>query len=316
MAKISVILPLKNPDADLKKVVYSVLNQNFQDFHLFIIANNDINFSLGDKISLIKLTGDYHISQLLNFGIKYADSEYICFLNPNDLLLYNALKIRFDEFQKNNKLVACYGFGIDTDIDYQVKQNQNYEYFTDQNTSLPKNNIKTVLSGDMNLSISSLMLRKNIFENIELFNPYLKTTYSWDFIIKLFANYENEICQIKDPIYISREEECSIKQNNQKYFVEYLKESTCILDNFFNDLELTEKLKELKFQCFKNLYSYMFFILVEYFPYNFWLRFYLLISYLKKNQEFDNKLVEVWFISLLLNSLTLAKRNYLSGKLA
>ncbi|MDD3014052.1 MAG: glycosyltransferase family 2 protein [Candidatus Gastranaerophilales bacterium] len=315
MAKISVIIPFKNSDADIKKVVYSVLNQNFQDFHLLIVTDEDINIPFNNKISIIKLNNEYNTSQLLNIGIKQSNSDYICFLGPNDLLLYDALKLRYEEFQRNKSLIACYAFGIDTDFDYQIKQNQNYEYFTQKNVNLPENNIKAVLSGAINLSVSSFMIKKEVFKNIE-FNPLLKTTYVWDFIIRLFNNYEGEICQIFDPVYISSEEEYNIRQNNQKYFIEYLKESNYILDNFFNNLELTDKFKDLNLQCFKNLYSYMFFILVEYFPYNFWLRFYLLVSYLKKNKQFDNKLMDFWFIGILINSLTVAKKNFLTKKFA
>jgi len=315
MAKISVIIPVKNPASDIKKVVYSVLNQNYQDFQLLIVTNDDINLPFNNKISVIKFTNEYNTPQLLNLGVKQSNSEYICFLNPNDLFLYNALKLRYEKFQKNSNPIACYGFGIDTDINYQVKKNQNYEYFTKKDVNLPDNDIKTALSGDINLSISSLMVKKEVFENIE-FNTYLKTTYVWDFIIRLFNNYESRICQILDPIYISSEEEYNIVYNNQKYFIEYLKESNYILDNFFNNSQVSDKFKDLNIQCFKNLYSYMFYILIEYFPHNFWLRFYLLISYLKKNKQFENKLIDFWFIATLINSLTIAKKHILTKKFA
>jgi hypothetical protein len=247
-----------------------------KDFNILIVTTRNISLPVSNKIEIIRLNNEQTIPLLLNIGIKENTSEYVCFLNPNDLLLFNALKIRYEEFQKYENIAACYGLGIDTDINYQVKQNLNYEYFTQPNIILPKNDIRQILSMDINLSISSLMMKKEVSKSIE-FNPFLKTTYVWDFIIRLFSNYEEKVCQISDPVYISREEEYNIKYNNQKYFIEYLKEATYILDNYFSNPDMPDKLKDLNIQCFKNLYSYLFFILVEYFPYNFWLRFYLLI---------------------------------------
>jgi|GEM_PF-3394745 len=311
MAKINVIIPYKTSGTDINKTVYSVLNQNFQDFEVLVISDNDVSLPPDKKLKNIKLNGKHNIPQLLNFGIKYSNSGLICFLNPNDLLLYNALKLRYEKFLQHPTIAACYGFGIDTDIDYKVKYNQSYEYFINYKPDLPENSIRTVLSGDISISVSSLMLRRDIFDGA-WFNPFLKNAYTWDFIIRLFNRYEGEICQISDPVYISREEEYSIKHNNQKYFIEYLKESNYILDAFFNSTETSDKLKNLNLECFKNLYSYMFYILIEYFPLNFWLRFYLLISYLKKNRQLDNKLIDLWFIAALINSLSVSKKQLLS----
>jgi len=315
MAKISVIIPFKDSSADIKKVLYSVLNQNMQDFNILIVTDMDIDLPLSSKINIIKSDKEQNVSQMLNIGIKQTSSEYICLLNPNDLFLYNALKLRYEEFQKDKSLFVCYGLGIDTDINYQIKQNINYEYFVQKDISFPGNDINAVLSMDMNLSMSSLMFRKEVADNIE-FNPLLKSTYLWDYFIRLFANYENKICQISDPIYISRDEEHNIRGNNQKYFIDFSKESIYVLDCYFSKGNITEELKEVHIQCFKNLYSYLFFILVEYFPYNFWLRFYLLISYLKKNKQFNNKLIDFWFIAILINSISLTKKRLFSNQFA
>jgi hypothetical protein len=306
MHKISIIIPL-NTSKKINKVIYSALNQNYQDFQILIITDKNIDLIQNKKITVIKVQKNCNIPTLLNIGIEASDSKYVCFLNPNDLLLYNALKNRYQEFQKNNDLAVCYGFGIDTDNDYQVIQNQNYQYFSD-NIRLPENNIRTALSSEMDLSFSSFMIKKDILMNLK-FDPALKTTYIWDFIIKLFNNYGENICQINEPVYISSEN----KYNNQSNFINYLKEANNLLDDYFKKA-IQEN--DFNINCFRRLYYYMFSILIEYYPSNFWLRFYLLASYLNKNKQLENKLFEFWFLCVLFNSVTVAKNSLLKQKIA
>ncbi|EKE04160.1 MAG: Glycosyl transferase, group 2 family protein [uncultured bacterium] len=301
MYNISVIIPVIEEFKDLNKIIQSVLNQNYQDFQVIVVSNCKIEKPVVDpRIQYINLYYAKNIPELLNKSINYINTELTCFINPNDLLLYNALELRLQKFRNNHALVACYGFGFDTDCDYQVKCNHNYEYFYN-NENLPSNNLKSVLQGDIRPTISSLMIKTEILKQL-CFNENLKFNYDWDFFIKLFKSFGDNTYQLKEAIYLSKNEAETVKQYNKSFFIKYVKETLSILDTFFEETLLYKPI-EAKYKIYKDNYSRFFTALTEHFPGDHLLRIYLLTSYIRKNNEFGNKILDFWFLSLLLNSL-------------
>lgn len=314
MAKISVIIPAKSEKSDLKKVLYSLLNQNFQDFEILVISDKDIKISLNDpKIRNIRTDNPENIPELLNESIKYINSDLVCFLNQEDLLLYNALELRYIEFLKNHDLTACYGLGFDSDLSYEIKKNQNYEYFFREEKALPENSINSVLCGDIFPSVSSLMIKTKAFRKLE-YNTSLDIVYAWDFFIRLFEYYKGNIIQINEPVYISRELNAAIAGNKRKYFINCLKESTKVLDIYFSGQNNSEKLNLDKYYCYKSLYYSFLFLLIEYFPFSYLSRIHLLVLYFQKNSELEGRLFDLQFLSMLLNSLIIAGKEIRTDK--
>ncbi|OGI18594.1 MAG: hypothetical protein A2287_10675 [Candidatus Melainabacteria bacterium RIFOXYA12_FULL_32_12] len=304
MYNISVVIPVEKQTKEFNKVIQSVLNQNYQDFQIIVVSSCKIdNPVINPKIQYISLYHAKSTPELLNKSIHYINSNLVCFLNPNDLLLYNALKLRYEKFIQNHSLVACYGFGIDTDLNYQVKCNQNYEYFY-KNEQLPHNSLKSILSGNIRPSISSLMIKTDVLKRLN-FNQNLKFNFTWDFFIKLFRNFDDNICQMQEAIYISRNEELLINEYDKSYFTKQVKETLLVLDNFF---EKTFEDNSARYKVYRDNYSHFFSILTEYYPYNYWLRVYLLTSYIRKNKELGNKILDLWFLSVLLNSIIAANK--------
>lgn len=302
MEKVSIVIPYKKENAGLKKILYSVLNQNFQDFKIVIITDYNIEQTTNDsRIKYIKLPQEKNIPELLNKSINYVDTELVCFLNPNDLLLYNALKLRYEKFLEDPSLMVCYGLGLDTDLEYQVKCTKNYEFLY-VNALLPENNLKSLLLDKFAPTESSIMLKTEVLNHIN-FNKNLKINYSWEFFIRLLQCYDNKIFRLKNAIYISKNEEAYIKQYKKSFFVKHLKETTDILDNFFNQVEINSELMELKYSIYKENYSRSFSLLIEYFPKDYWLRLYILASYIRKNTQFGNAQLDLCFLSALINSL-------------
>lgn len=206
------------------------------------------------------------------------------------------MSLRFSELVKNRELIGCYGLSIDIDLNYEVKNNQNYEYFFN-NLLLPDNSYKSLLSGEMMLPISCLLVKKDVLADIQ-FNTKLNFTYDWEFLLKLFQKYEDKICQIKEPVCISRNEDVLYGKSKKSFFIKYLNELLKILDKFFSDEN--SDIQQIKCDTYKKFYYYFLYILSEYFPHSYLLKIYLLSSYLEKNSSLGNNLFDFGFISLLL----------------
>lgn len=127
----SVIIPLYNKELIVEKTIKSVLQQSFTDFELIIVddgsTDNSLNIvkSIDDKrISIVEQTNGGP-SKARNTGIRYAQSNWLYFIDADDEMLPNTLenfhnyiikypqqKMFCGEIITNNKVVRKYREGI------------------------------------------------------------------------------------------------------------------------------------------------------------------------------------------------------------
>lgn len=104
--KISVIMPVYNSEAFIKRTIESVLSQTFRDFELLVVDDGSIdstenivkNFrDLRIKYSKIPHSGCPAVPR--NFGINYSKGEYIAFLDSDDTWCKQKLEKQLPHFQ-------------------------------------------------------------------------------------------------------------------------------------------------------------------------------------------------------------------------
>ena len=101
MTKISVIVPVYNVSKYLEKCLRSVLNQVFEYIEIIIVNDGSTDNSgeiakeylkkYPEKIKYFEKENG-GLSDARNFGIKYADGDYIAFLDADDYLADNLFK--------------------------------------------------------------------------------------------------------------------------------------------------------------------------------------------------------------------------------
>src|SRR6056300_1045134 len=91
MPYFSVVIPLYNKEKFIEDTLKSVLNQTFNDFEVIIVNDGSSDNSLSiveqfksEKIRLFT-NKNRGLSYTRNFGIKKAKSQYIGFLDADDL---------------------------------------------------------------------------------------------------------------------------------------------------------------------------------------------------------------------------------------
>lgn len=96
--KISVIIPAHNEEKYIKRTLFSLLNQTFQDFEIIVVANGctdkteELVRKRGNKrLKLFSLT-KANVSLARNFGAKMAKGELLVFLDADTLLNNDALQ--------------------------------------------------------------------------------------------------------------------------------------------------------------------------------------------------------------------------------
>ena len=98
---VTVVIYTNNAEKNLKKCVYSILNQTYEDFEILIIDDasadrtSEIALSLEEEDERIRFIGTLKkggVASAKNTGIYQASGNYIMFLNSDDELEPNALK--------------------------------------------------------------------------------------------------------------------------------------------------------------------------------------------------------------------------------
>ena len=92
MAFFTVIIPLYNKESYVENTINSILNQTFTNYEVLIVNDCSTDDSvakvkpfLSEKIKLIAHSDNKGLSAARNTGIQNANSDYITFLDADDL---------------------------------------------------------------------------------------------------------------------------------------------------------------------------------------------------------------------------------------
>ena len=156
--KISVVIPAYNASKYIEKTLQSIVNQSLARKKFEIIVIDDC--SLDDTFNIVRKflnsTGFPNTKVIQtesnskgpakprNIGIEESIGEYIAFCDADDIWHPDKLKIQFNEFKLNDKLLGLYTTTID---------------FKDQNNIYYDNNIQN------NIKISSTSFFQQLKKN-------------------------------------------------------------------------------------------------------------------------------------------------------
>ncbi len=193
---ISVIIPLYNKENFIAKTVNSVLNQTFQDFEIIIVEDCSTDTSkskaysiVSDKIKIIEHKKNKGLSAARNTGIKAAKSDYIAFLDADDIWKEGFL-------EKISSLIINFPEAGLYATNY-IEQYPN-NVFIKPVSNLKKNKITDVIITDFFESSlfqniyypSSLCVKKEVFEEVGYYDINIKFGEDIDFNIRANSQYK------------------------------------------------------------------------------------------------------------------------------
>jgi teichuronic acid biosynthesis glycosyltransferase TuaG len=172
--KVSVILPNYNSSGTIVATINSVLQQTYKNWEILIIddcsdekTKNIISkFSKKKKIKIIYLKKNKGAAYCRNFAIKKTRSDYIAFIDSDDLWQKNKLKLQINFMQENSYFFTY----------------TNYKTF--KTGSFIKNNILVPVKFDFNsfikntsIATSTMIVKRSItnkvkFSNTKIFEDY------------------------------------------------------------------------------------------------------------------------------------------------
>jgi len=188
----TVIIPLYNKEKYIENAIKSVLDQTFTDFEILIIDDfsSDKSAVIASKFESEKVQLIYHekncgLSATRNTGIKKANSNYITFLDADDLWKPTFLESIFQLIQ-NFPEARIFGTNYEEVWDTVIKNPRNGSEILPINFTGYINFFKiNVKQGIYNHG--SVCFHKEVYEKVGFYNEKINFSEDLDFNIR--ANY-------------------------------------------------------------------------------------------------------------------------------
>lgn len=115
--KVSVLIPVYNSENYLAEAIESVLNQSFKEFELVVVddgsSDNSLNIAkehaLKDKRVKVLHKKNGGRASALNYALGICSGEYLAFLDSDDIMADNRLKIEAEFLDKHKEIDLVYG---------------------------------------------------------------------------------------------------------------------------------------------------------------------------------------------------------------
>ena len=183
---VSIIMPYYKKDKYIYETIESILKQTFQNFEIIIVDDERTNQSskimkkLKDKDNRIIVVENKHnlgAGLSRNKAVRHSKGDYLAFCDCDDIWEKTKLETQL-KFMKNTKVDFSH-------TSYDII-NEKGEIIGTRNANKEIRFIDLVKSCDIGLS--TVIMKKNLFNKIELNFPNLKTKEDYVLWLKLSQN--------------------------------------------------------------------------------------------------------------------------------
>lgn len=205
------IIPTKNRAHFLDLAVRSVLNQTFEDFEILVVdaasldSTREVMREFDDKrIRFIHEERDPGVSATRNIGISLSKGKFIAFLDDDDLWLPRKLERQLKPINGNPAVGGVYSGAWIIDENGKIMGPPwiPAEKLSDFPDMLKRNYVG---------NCSGVLVRKECFERVGLFDETLPAAEDYDMWVRLVRHYEF-VC-LDEPLFFYRVHKKRISTN-------------------------------------------------------------------------------------------------------
>lgn len=200
MKNVTVVIPAYNCEETIQECILSVINQTkFEYIDKIIVVNDGSTDSTIDKINVLKNLyintiiiinqKNMGVSSARNKGIMQAKSEYIAFLDSDDVWLPNKIEVQMNVLLKHKDIMLL---GANS-------ESSNYKIYFKKIKKLENISILALCFRYMPQT-SSVILKKEVIDTIGLFNENMKYCEDINYFQKICYKYKSYY-MIPDALY-------------------------------------------------------------------------------------------------------------------
>jgi len=194
MPKVSIVVPTHNRPDMLQEAVDSALAQTFQDFEIIVVLNGSPpeaaamahRLDVNPKIKIVEMP-DSTLAASRNFGMGFAQGEWLAFLDDDDIWLPDKLETQLDAAQRTGAgLVTC-NFSI---------FNQDGALVSPGLTALPEglDFAEALMLGNYVSGGSAVIVKTGAIRSLGGFDATLRGVEDWDMWRRLA--WDNRFCYV------------------------------------------------------------------------------------------------------------------------
>lgn len=198
---VSVIIPTYNRASTLLRAVRSVLNQTCQNLEVIIVDDGSTDNTVGvvedigcDKVRYVKHNVNKGGAAARNTGIGLARGEYIAFQDSDDEWQPEKLQKQVDLIIDNPELSVVYCGLIRFD-------NFRVQYLPSRSQANISANLASELLRENFISTQTLLVRKEVFERVGIFDEDLPRFQDWELMIRI--SQEFDIGLVDEPLVLA-----------------------------------------------------------------------------------------------------------------
>ncbi len=190
---VSVVLPVYNGVSYLPDALVSLQSQSYR--HLEIIVCDD-----GSKDGTREFLRDFQkkeprlkvfenavnlgLTANLNYGIKQSSGKFICWLNQDDIFYPEKIERQLEIMRRQEDVGAC--FCAKEDIDAEGNR---LEMFNPSTLQVKEEDLLFNLLGGSFLTATSVMIRREVFHTVGLFNEAYKIALDYEMWLRIRMKY-------------------------------------------------------------------------------------------------------------------------------
>ncbi len=187
---VAVIIPFYNGSPYIGRAVQSVLDQTVRPSE-FIVVNDGSSADESEMLRALKGKANFELIEKTNggqgsarnAGVNASRSEFICFLDQDDMFLENHIETLLRGLPSNDKRLGfVYADLYEADGDGNVVRNR---MVTELGTH-PKRNIMDLLRYDMFVLPSASIISRTAFDAVNGFDPRLTGYEDDDLFLRIF----------------------------------------------------------------------------------------------------------------------------------
>ncbi len=230
-------MPAYNSAAYIAESILSVQNQTYKYWELIVVDDGSIDSTVEIVKSIIE--SDNRIIYLYqknskqaaarNNGTRLAKGEWIAFLDSDDIWINTKLQVQYEVIRQHNPDVV-YSAGS------YLYENGSTEHYTTKTGIFQGVDFFRILYGENHIPILSVVVKKNIIDNIGLQNEnrFFQGCEDWDLLLRI-AKTNSIFIGLPDQLFFYRKHSQGTSANSIKM---RLSQALVLLNNF--DLKVFE----------------------------------------------------------------------------
>lgn len=217
---VSVIVPTYSRPSNLLRAINSILYQTYKNIEIIVVDDNGVGSK--EQLETEKILSEYIISKKViycpheinlngsaarNTGLKIAKGKYIAFLDDDDEFLSDKIEIQVKALESlDGSWGGCY-------CNTNLIGKRNVILYNNKSGNLAED----LLLCKVRFNTSSLLLRKEVCDNLNGFDISFERHQDWEFMMRYFRMYKIYL-PTSSPLlnkYSSRMSSCNLPKSEK-----------------------------------------------------------------------------------------------------